>query len=412
MDLLADRGRRVSIADLNTTRLLAHAERQARQRKFDDVLIVDIDAHHYETECMDDFLPFIENDVLRQLTMSGRAKGRGGPIPTVQVGFQDMGGRITRYPMRSSEKTDQGKIRDVQLGHRWMDAMSVDYSCLFPTLMLAIGLHPDVDMEIELCWAYNRWLTEKVLPEAEGRLYSMLSLPFSDADAALRQVEEFGGRKHVTGFLVTAVRTLPVHHNSYMKVYRAIEERGLALSFHSGVNMGEPFFKGLNRFASVHALGFTFYNILHMTNWVTNGLGERFPKLPVLWIEAGLAWLPFLMQRLDHEHMLRPSEYPTLKKKPSDYMREMFYASQPMEMQNMEALECTFKMINAETQLMYASDYPHWDFDLPSAIWDLPFVSEKGKHNILGGTAARLFKLPPRNEQQKENLLRFGNLAT
>jgi hypothetical protein len=77
----------------------------------------------------------------------------------------------------------------------------------------------------------------------------------------------------------------------------------------------------------------------------------------------------------------------------------------------MIALECTFRMINAETQLLYASDYPHWDFDLPSTVWDLPFLSEKAKHNILGGTAARLFKLPPRNDKQKENLSRFGNLT-
>jgi predicted TIM-barrel fold metal-dependent hydrolase len=73
--------------------------------------------------------------------------------------------------------------------------------------------------------------------------------------------------------------------------------------------------------------------------------------------------------------------------------------------------EATFKMINAETQLMWSSDYPHWDFDLPSTIYDLPFLSEKAKHNILGGTAARLFNLPPRNEQQKANLKKFGNLA-
>src|SRR6266568_7151729 len=410
MDLLADRGRRVSLEELNTSRLLAHARKQAVQRNLDDLLIVDVDGHHYENECYDDFLPLIENEVLRQLVLSGRAKGRQTLMPS-QVSFQDMGGRITRYPLRSSEKTGNAKPRDVQLGHRWMDAMSIDYACLFPTMLLAVGLHPSVEMEIELCWAYNRWLTEKALPEGDGRLYSMLSLPLSDTDEALRQVETFGERKHVTGFMVSSVRSMPVHHNSCMKVYRAIEERGLSLAFHSAVNVGEPVFKSLNRFASVHALGFPIYNIIHLTNWVTNGLGERFPKLPVIWIEGGLAWVPFLMQRLDHEYMLRSSEYPLLKKKPSDYMRTMYYASQPMEADNLRALACTFEMINADTQLLYASDYPHWDFDVPSRIWDLPFLAEQAKHNILGGNAARLFKLPPRTPQQKANLERFGNLA-
>ena len=61
--------------------------------------------------------------------------------------------------------------------------MSVDYSCLFPTGMLNIGLHPQKEMEADLCWAYNRWLTEKVLPESDNRFYSMLCLPFSDPDA-------------------------------------------------------------------------------------------------------------------------------------------------------------------------------------------------------------------------------------
>ena len=374
------------------------------------MLIVDVDAHHYENENYSEILPYMENDVLRQLALSGRAKDRQGLMPS-QVGYQDMGGRVTRYPMRGSEKTENGTLRDIQLGHRWMDAMSVDYSCLFPTGMLNIGLHPQKEMELELCWAYNRWLTEKVLPELQTAASTRCcSLPFSDPDEALRQVETFGDRKHVGGFMVTTVRShMAVNDNAYMKVYRAIEERGLVLSFHSGPNWGEPIFKSCNRFLSVHALGFTWYNILHLTNWVINGMGERFPKLPVIWIESGLAWIPFLMQRLDHEYMLRPSECPLLKKKPSDYMRDMYYSSQPMEIQDMDALECTFRMINAETQLLYSSDYPHWDFDLPSTIYDLPFLSEKAKHNILGGTAARLFKLPPRNEKQKENLIKYGN---
>ena len=46
MDLQSDRGRRVPVEELNTSRLLAHASQQAHQRKFDEMLIVDVDAHH------------------------------------------------------------------------------------------------------------------------------------------------------------------------------------------------------------------------------------------------------------------------------------------------------------------------------------------------------------------------------
>ena len=353
MDLIADRGRRVTVEELNTSRLLAHARKQAVQRKLDDMLIVDVDAHHYENENFSEFLPFMENDVLKQLAMQSISQGsRGGIMPAER--------RLPGHGRPRDALSDARHREDrraaatcatSQLGHRWMDAMSVDYSCLFPTGMLNIGMHPQKEMEVELCWAYNRWLTEKVLPESDDRFFSMLCLPFNDADEALRQVETFGDRKHVGGFMVTTVRNTGVHENQYMKVYRAIEERGLVLSFHSGPNWAEPIFKSCNRFLSVHALGFSWYNILHCTNWVINGMGERFPKLPVIWIESGLAWVPFLMQKLDHEYMLRPSEAPLLKKKPSDYMRDMYYSSQPMEIQDMEALECTFRMINAETQL-------------------------------------------------------------
>ncbi len=147
---------------------------------------------------------------------------------------------------------------------------------------------------------------------------------------------------------------------------------------------------------------FSFSNIQHMTTWLTNGMPERVPKLRTVWVESGLAWIPFLMQRLDNEYMMRSNEVPGLKRKPSDYMREMFYSSQPMEaIDNREALEVTFKMIKAETQLLYASDYPHWDMDLPSVIYDLPFINEDAKRNILGGNAKRVFNLEGTLSQAK-----------
>jgi hypothetical protein len=101
------------------------------------------------------------------------------------------------------------------------------------------------------------------------------------------------------------------------------------------------------------------------------------------------------MQRLDDQYLMRQSEAPLLKRMPSDYMREnCWYTSQPMERSNLKALELTFEMINAESQLLYSSDWPHFDFDTPATIFDLPFLSETAKRNILGLNAARLFNLP------------------
>src|SRR4029077_6928108 len=116
MDLISDRGRRGTIEEFNTSRLLAHARKQAVQRKLDDMLIVDVDAHHYESENYREFLPYMENDVLRQLAMQSIAKGSRAALTIQNVGYQDMGGRVTRYPLRSSEKTDEtGHHRDVEL---------------------------------------------------------------------------------------------------------------------------------------------------------------------------------------------------------------------------------------------------------------------------------------------------------
>jgi predicted TIM-barrel fold metal-dependent hydrolase len=143
----------------------------------------------------------------------------------------------------------------------------------------------------------------------------------------------------------------------------------------------------------MHALSFVHYSLIHMTNWIINGLPERFPKLKLLWVESGLAWIPFLMQRLDHEFQMRTCEAPMLKRLPSEYMKDMYYTSQPLEKTNLKLLQSTMEAFNADTQLLYASDWPHWDFDAPSSITTLPFLSDEAKRNILGLNAARIFNL-------------------
>jgi uncharacterized protein len=386
--------RDLSVEEFDTTTMLEHATQQAIQRRYEDFFICDVDGHHYESGSYAKICEYIEDPVMRdQAKYQGMG---GGGIASSRGGYQELMGRVTRYPGRRKEKTPSGLLRDIALTKRWLDAIGIDVVCLFPTPMLSLGLTPRKEVEVALARAYNRWLCEEVLAQ-EPRIRSSLYLPLNDPEATYQVVKEFGGKKGVIGFTIVAPHYKAVYDNAYIKTYSLIEEMGLPLVFHGAFAWGEDQSIGLcNRFLAVHALGFSWFNILHCTNWLVNGMPERFPKLKVAWVESGLAWIPFLMQRLDNEWMMRSSEVPLLKRRPSDYMREMFYSTQPMEMvHNREALELTFKMINAETQLMYASDYPHWDMDLPSTIYDLPFLGEQAKRNILGGNAKRFFNLEP-----------------
>jgi hypothetical protein len=385
--------RDLATEEFDTRTLLRNAQDQAIARKYEDFLIVDTDSHHYETEAFKEIAEYIDDPVMR-FEAKFQGHSRGG-ITSESGSYQEIGGRITRYPERKNEKVPNNKHRDLTLMERWMDPMGVDMAVMFPTPMLNLSNCPRVQVEVAMAKAYNRWLCDKILDE-DPRIKSMLYLPFHDPEASYEIVKEFADRKGVIGFMVTSTHYKANYDNAYMKTYHALEERGLPLGFHASFTWTDQSLQLCNRFIGVHALGFSWCNMLHMTNWITNGMPERFPNLKTVWIESGLAWVPFLMQRLDNEFMMRTSDCALLKRKPSEYMREMFYTSQPMEMvDNMEALELTFKMMKAETQLLYSSDYPHWDMDLPSTIYDLPFLSEEGKRNILGGNAQRLFNLEP-----------------
>src|SRR5258708_6210403 len=229
--------------------------------------IEEVDSHHYEVESLGEILEYMDDPVLQQLAMSATQSGgsKGTGVLPGGVGYQDIGGRVLRYSTRRLEKVSADEHRDVQLTRRWMDAMGTDIAVIFPSPMLQLGLHPQVEMEVAFARAYNRWLVERVL-RAEPRIRSMLYLPFKDPAASYRMVQEFAGKPGVVGFMVTAARYRPVHHNDYMKTYALLEERGLPLAFHAAYNWNDQSMTLLNRFISVHALGFVFDNLRHQTN--------------------------------------------------------------------------------------------------------------------------------------------------
>ena len=374
----------------DTRDVLAHASKSAR--KLNDYFIVDIDAHVTETAFWSEITDRIDNDYLRHAAQSFRERGGSPPgLLNVQPGmlYQDMFGRIP-HGQQADAVVGEGTHRQVELVRRAMDSMGIDYTVAFPTPMLLLGMHPQAEVEVALGRAFNRWLVEELLPR-ETRIKAMMYLPFNDPEACVEVVEEFADAPGVIGFTVVSTRYKPVHHNSYMRLYAALQATGKPLAFHSGFHWGDELMKQMNRFISMHAISFCYFNMIHLTNWIINGIPERFPELKVIWVESGLAWLPFMMQRLDSEYMMRSSEAPMLRRRPSEYIRDMYFTSQPLETSNLKLTQATMEAVKADTQLLFASDWPHWDFDLPTTITDLPFLSEQAKRNILGLNAARAF---------------------
>ncbi|MBN8963892.1 MAG: amidohydrolase family protein [Rhizobiales bacterium] len=378
----------------DTRDILAHATKQAES--YEDYFLVDIDAHVTETQFWGEIIGSIDNDVIRHMGQAALERPSGNTallnVPS-GTNYQYLYGRIPHQggllePVSSGE----GGHHFLELARRSMDAMGLDYQVVFPTPMLTLGMHPQDDVEVALSQAYNKWMAERILGQ-DKRIKGLLYLPFNTPEACEKLVEQYAAHPEVIGFTVCSTRNKPVHHNQYIRLYSMIEESGKPLAFHSGFHWNDPSFMQLNRFISMHALSFAHYNMIHLTNWVINGLPERFKKLKVVWVESGLAWVPFLMQRLDHEYLMRSCEAPALKRLPSEYMREMYYTTQPLERTNLDLLKATLTAINAETQLLFASDWPHWDFDPPSSITNLPFLSEQAKRNILGLNAARIFNL-------------------
>ena len=257
--------------------------------------------------------------------------------------YQSVGGRIPHQDGLREKVEDASVHRDVTLTRRAMDSLGVDNMVVFPTPMLFLGLHPQPEMEVWLAAPTTSGCRRSCCRRTTASS-SCAVLPYNTPEECERVVKETAGKKGIIGFAVPSTRHAPVHHNKYMRLYRMIEETGMPISFHAGYHWDDPSLKTVNRFLGMHALGFAWPNIVHCTNWMLNGIPDRFPKLKVIWIESGIAWAPFLMQRLDDQFLMRPSEAPHLKRLPSEYMRDhCWYTTQPMEATNLKALECTLR---------------------------------------------------------------------
>src|SRR5438045_2619407 len=133
----------------------------------------------------------------------------------------------------------------------------------------------------------------------------------------------------------------------------------------------------------------------HLTSLICHGTFERFPRLRVVLIEGGVCWLPGLIWRLDGNYKALRMEVPWVKRLPSEYVHDhVRLSTQPLERPSRTAdLRAVLEVIGPEL-LLFATDYPHWDFDNPAF---LPLKDEWAEQ-VLDTNARAWYRLPARVE--------------
>src|SRR5207302_4330183 len=179
-----------------------HADVEARRRGLQDVTIVDCDCHHYETGSLRDIARRIERPAIRRVFERYSPAALARQMMPGTPGDRNVAGRVWGAEFDPTIPPDalDPRLHPVAAKLRYtMGRMGIDYAVVFPTPMLVLGTHPQVDVEVELARAYDRWLVEEVLA-CDPSIFSMLYLPISDPDACLQLIDELGQRRGVPGF--------------------------------------------------------------------------------------------------------------------------------------------------------------------------------------------------------------------
>jgi predicted TIM-barrel fold metal-dependent hydrolase len=271
-----------------------------------------------------------------------------------------------------------------------MDREGIDVSVLFPTSSFAVIKVIECDFAVTYARAYNDFIAD--VCRQSPRLKGIALLPFQNLDAAVEEVDRAVTKLGLAGVAV-ATQGMNEHLGSqkFWPLYDEIQRLNIPLCVHNR-RQGPA---GENRFDSflyMHTIGRPVETFIQFAGLLYGGVAERFPRLRVAFLECGVGWVPYWMERMDEEWEKRGKvETPLCKRKPSDYVihGNWFFATEPEE----GMLPYVIERIG-EDKILFASDYPHWDGIFPhvvSTIRARKDISESAKEKILGANASRFY---------------------
>ena len=129
----------------------------------------------------------------------------------------------------------------------------------------------------------------------------------------------------------------------------------------------------------------------HTVSFICEGVFEKFPDFRVLFVEHDVFWVPGLMWHMDSDWKGLRDYTPWVKRLPSEYLRQHIrFGTQPMiQPPTRDDMKRFLEWLHADEVLVFASDYPHWDWDEPTGF--LADFDADYRHRIMAQNAAELY---------------------
>jgi predicted TIM-barrel fold metal-dependent hydrolase len=282
----------------------------------------------------------------------------------------------------------EGMLRDA-------DREGIGRMVLFPSLALAApGLH-DPAFAAGFARLYNEWIADWCAGSG-GRLLGVATLPVEDVGASIELLRAAKRAGLVCAHLPPALRDRNLDHPDLDPLFAAAAELDMPVGIHGAPGVHLPKI-GVDRFTNyvqVHCVSFPFDQMAAMTALVSGGVLERHPRLRVAFLEAGVGWVPFFVDRL-HEHFEKRGDWVPngWRRSPREYLArgQIFVSCEPEETVLPGVIDAY-----GDDFILYASDYPHWDSDFPESsrpLRERADLSDGSRAKLLAGNAKRLFGL-------------------
>ncbi|MBS0644907.1 MAG: amidohydrolase [Proteobacteria bacterium] len=219
-------------------------------------------------------------------------------------------------------------------------------------------------MGASICSAVNDWVREHWL-DKDKRLRASIVVPPQSPTLAVEEIERVAGDKRFVQVLLPAACELMLGRSYYWPIYEAAQRHNMPVGIHAGsMYRYAPTATG---WPSHYLQDYISNNHLfegQLLSLVSNGVFARFPDLKFVFIESGVSWLPHFIWRAIKTWRGVRAEVPWVNQSPGDIIRNNIrVTTQPFDAPDQATVQRIVEQIDCEDMFLFASDYPHWQFD-------------------------------------------------